>query len=95
MSQNRHFPSTLGLNDPSRTYEIFAEKYISIYDRYFPLKKMKAERFKFRKPWFTKGLTKSVKKKNMLYKRFLNNPSSFNENAYVIQKQTYPFSPGC
>ena len=71
-----------GLNDPSHAYEIFAEKYISIYDRCFPLKKMKAERFKLRKPWFTKGLAKSVKKKNMLYKRFLNNPSSFNENAY-------------
>ena len=71
-----------GLNDPSRAYEIFAKKYISIYDRCFPLKKMKAERLKLRKPWFTKGLAKSVKKKNMLYKRFLNNPSSFNENAY-------------
>ena len=48
----------------------------------FHSKKMKAERLKLRKPWFTKGLAKSVKKKNMLYKRFLNNPSSFNENAY-------------
>ena len=55
-----------GLNDPSRAYEIFAKKYISIYDRCFPLKKMKAERLKLRKPWFTKGLAKSVKKKNVI-----------------------------
>ena len=30
-----------GLNDPSCAYEIFAEKYISIYEKCFPLKRMK------------------------------------------------------
>ena len=37
--------------------------------------------FNLRKPSFTKGLAKSVKKKNMLYKGFLNNPNSSNKNA--------------
>ena len=70
------------LNDPSCAYEIFVEKYISIYDKCFPLRKVKAKRFNLRKPWFTKGPSKSVQKK-MLYKCFLNNPnsSSTNENA--------------
>ena len=49
-------------------------------------KKKKAKRFNLRKPWFTKGLAKSVKKKNMLYKCFLNNPNSSNENAYKSYK---------
>ena len=34
-----------GLNDTSCAYEIFVEKYISIYDRCFPLRKMKVKRF--------------------------------------------------
>ena len=58
-----------GLDDPSCAYKIFIEKYV--YDRCFPLKRKKAKRFNLRKPWFTKGLAKSVKKKNMLYKCFL------------------------
>ena len=43
---------------------------------------MKAKRFNLRKTLFTKSLAKSVKKKNVLYKCFLNNPNSSNENAY-------------
>ena len=71
-----------GLNDPSRAYELFVGKYTTIYDKCFPLRKMKAKRFNLRKPWFTKGLAKSIRKKNMLYQSFLNNPNSSNENAY-------------
>ena len=75
-----------GLNDSLCAYEIFVEKYISIYDKCFPLRKVKAKRFNLRKTWFTKGLAKSVKKKNMLYKCFLNNPNSSNENEYIEVK---------
>ena len=51
-----------GLNDPPCAYEIFVEQYISIYDKCFPLRKVKAKRFNLRKTWFTKSLAKSVKK---------------------------------
>ena len=74
-----------GLDDPSCAYKIFIEKYVAIYHRFFPLKRKKAKRFNFRKPWFTKGLAKSVKK-NILYKCFLNNPNSSNGNAYKSYK---------
>ena len=50
------------------------------------LLKRKEKPFNLRKPWFTKGLAKSVKKKNMLYKGFLNNPNSSNKNAYKSYK---------
>ena len=61
-----------GLNDPSYAYELFVGKYTTIYDKCFPLKKMKAKQFNLRKPLFTKGLTKSIRKKSMLYQSFLN-----------------------
>ena len=51
-----------GLIYPSCAYEIFVKKYISIYDKCFPLRKVKAKRFNLRKTWFTKSLDKSVKK---------------------------------
>ena len=50
------------------------------------------KRFNLRKPWFTKGLAKSVKKKSMLYKRFLNNPNSSNENVYKSYKNKFTHS---
>ena len=50
----------------SCAYKIVIEEYIATYDRCFPLKRKKVKRFNLRKPWFTKGLAKSVKKKNML-----------------------------
>ena len=71
-----------GLNDPSWAYELFVGKYTTIYDKCFPLRKMKAKRFNLRKPWFTKGLAKSIRNKNMSYQSFLNNPNPSNENAY-------------
>ena len=52
----------------------------------FSTQNKKVKRFNRCKPWFTKGLAKSVKKKNMLYKCFLNNPNSPNENTYKSYK---------
>ena len=75
-----------GLNDPSCAYEIFVGKYTTICDKCFQLRKMKAKRFNLRKPWFTKGLAKSISRKNMLYQSFLNNPNSCNENAFKSYK---------
>ena len=42
-----------GLNNPSCVYELFVGKYTTIYDKCFPLRKMKAKWFNLRKPWFT------------------------------------------
>mgnify|MGYP007058288770 FL=1 len=70
-----------GLNDLSRAYEIFVEKFTLIYDKCFLLRTMKARRFNLREPWFTKGLAKSKRKKYKLYKSFLNTPNSSTENA--------------
>ena len=54
------------LNDPSCAYELFVGKYTTIYDKCFPLRKMKAKRFNLRKPSFTKGLAKSIRTKNVI-----------------------------
>ena len=73
-------------NNPSRAYGAFLKKYKQIFNRCFPLKKVKAKNVSLKKPWFSKALLKSVRKKNILYKRFLNNPTSRSEFLYKCYK---------
>ena len=71
-----------GYNDPRYAYSVFLDKYTDIYNFCFPLKKIKNTKNKTRKPWLSKGLLKSIKRKGKLYKYFLNYPSPANENTY-------------
>ena len=75
-----------GYNDPSQAYGNFLKKYTDIYNRCFPLKKVKAKGYTLYKPWLTKALLNSIKKKNVLYKRFLNNPTAQTEFLYKCYK---------
>ena len=75
-----------GFDNPSEAYGIFLSRFISIYNKCFPLKKVKANKCNFSKPWFSKGLAHSVKKKNLLYRRFLRNPCFENEAIYKKYK---------
>ena len=69
-------------NDPDCGYRCF----LAIYNNCFPLKKVKVKNVTLRKPWITKGLHKCIKKKNLLYKRFLVNPTSYREKTYKNYK---------
>ena len=60
-------------SDPSSAYKIFLGKYTDIYNNCFPLKKAKIKHNGLTKPWISKDLLKSIKKKNILYRRFLSN----------------------
>ena len=61
-------------------------KYITLYNDCFPLKKVKAKNVTLSNPWITKDLLKSVRKNNLLYKRFLAKPTSYRENLYKCYK---------
>ena len=70
-------------NDPYNAYGGFVYQFTTIYNNCFPLKRKKATRKNcLRKPWITSGLLKSIKKKNILYKRFLNNPTADRAQRY-------------
>ena len=53
-----------------------------MYNSCFPLKKITNSNNKPRKPWLSKGLLKSIKRKSKLCRRYINNPSVANENTY-------------
>ena len=50
------------------------------------MKKVKIKNNGLTKPWISKALLKSIKKKNILYRRFLSNPTSTREISYKNYK---------
>ena len=62
------------------------DKYCDIYNTCFPLKRVKAKKSTLIKPWLLKGILKSIRRKNGLYKQFPNTPSYVNEVPYKNSK---------
>ena len=77
--QRRDCDNVLNSNDPCYAYSTFLDSFTSLYNKCFPLKKIRARKCTVRKPWITKGLMKSIKKKNIMYKQFLCSPTSSRE----------------
>jgi len=66
---NIDWTSTKNAPDTNAMYDSFIEKYTGLFDSCFPFRTIKGKALNsFRKPWITKGLLKSIKKKNKLYK---------------------------
>ena len=66
-------------NDVNDDYTKFIEKFNILYDECIPLKKCTVNRKKDPlSPWISKGLLKSINKKNKLYKQYLQNPTTGN-----------------
>ena len=66
-------------SDPNSSYNSFLKVFSDTYDKCCPLKMIKRKRYLSHKPWLSKGLLKSIRSKNKLYKQFLRNPSVANE----------------
>ena len=80
--QNTNWGEVGEHNDPNFAYETFLDKYIAAYNKCFPLKTFKAKNCSLSKPWLSKGLLKSIRKKNILYKQFQCKPSPHREKRY-------------
>ena len=59
-----------GFNGPNQSYQTFHSKFTQIYNTNFANKQIKQKNFR-NKPSLSKGILKSIKRKNKLYKRFL------------------------
>ena len=60
-------------NDSNLAYNEFLDTFTSIYDDCFPRVKIKVKARNSFKPWITKGIAKSSKKKQKLYEQYLKN----------------------
>ena len=73
--------------DANNSYDIFINEYIKIFDACFPMERIKCRTLQNRNfPWITKGLLKSISKKNRLYKQLINSPNKQRELRYKIYK---------
>jgi hypothetical protein len=73
--------------DPNLAYNAFANKIKFLYDKYFPKVKFKIKQQLYRaKPWITKSLLISCKRKNKLYKKWLRQKTDSAINKYKTYK---------
>ena len=54
-------------HNPNDAYSIVLGKFCTMYDNYFPLKKIKVKTKDLRSPWITAKIKKSSKQKQRLY----------------------------
>ena len=59
---------------------------LTTYNDCFPLKRVTRKQRRFKKPWLTKQLLKSIKRKNNLYKKYIRVPSMVNASLYKTYK---------
>ena len=70
------------IHEPKKAYSSFLNKFTNLYNSCFSLKKVEKKRSTVFKPWLSNGLLKSIRKKNQLYKRYLNSPTADNTDRY-------------
>ena len=74
------------LDNPNTVYKNFFNTFLNTYDKYFPTIRIKIKAKTIQNPWITKVITKSSKKKQKLYERFLKNRTPQNEQKYKTIK---------
>ena len=63
--------------DVDKAYQLFLDKLMSYYNEHIPLRvKKNNRRLTIRRPWITKGILKSIRTKNALFKQYIRNPGN-------------------
>ena len=68
-------------SDAQSAYSAFAQRLVSCFSSCFPLKHRTANRSDAN-PWLTRGVKKSIRVKNKLYRKFRNRPNTHTEIHY-------------
>ena len=76
-------------SDPNKAYDEFLNIFTSLYDIYFPIKKIKIKSKNLASPWITTGIIKSSKRKQMLYEKWLKRKTTYNNEAYKNYKRLF------
>ena len=83
----QNWDDVTGSTDVNIAYDNFIKTSVNLYDKHCPVKKIcsKVNGNKI-KPWFTSGLRNACKKKNNLYRKFLQCRSKSAEEKYKVYK---------
>ena len=69
------------LTDSNASFLEFSTKYLALFDKYFPYVKISRKAFKD-KPHITSAIKVSIKYRNKLFRKYLNNPTDANKAAW-------------
>ena len=70
------------LQNPCDAYTSFLEQFLTLYDTFFPLRKIKIKAKDLQSPWITNGIKKFSNSKQRLYNKLLKNRNEDNEAEY-------------
>ena len=79
----------MSFQNPDDAYKAFLKRFSTLYDTYFPEKKIKLKNKDLQSPWITKGIRRYSKHKQRLYEKFLKNPNEKNELEYKNYKHFF------
>ena len=63
--QRTNWKDIEAFTDPNESYKAFLERFLLLYDKYFPIRKIKIKVKDLVCPWITNGIKKSSKKKQV------------------------------
>ena len=84
--RSSEWSSVFYTSDPNSAYTLFSDHINTLYNQHIALTKVKLTKHQSRKPWITQGLIKSIKFKNKLYSKFLQNRTAKYEQKYKIYR---------
>ena len=76
---------TLVNTDLQSSFAEFLSNYKKMLDKYFPLVKLSRKKSKD-KPWITNGIKTSIKRRNILYRKYVERPSTESEKKWKDHK---------
>ena len=83
--ENLHIEPSLindnDLTDANNSYNLFSDNYLNLFNKYFPYVRMSRKSFK-NKPHITSGIKVSIKHRNRLFKKYLDNRTELNESIW-------------
>ena len=76
------------IRDVNKRYDAFLLLYKQLYDKYFPATKVTKRVRKSQKPWLSKEIKKCIKRKNILYRKYLKNRTLYRFDTYKTCRNT-------
>ena len=76
-------------NDVTSVYQSFITRFQQIYNYCFPISLQNSRSRTPRKEWMTAGLLTACRKMNILYRKFIKNPTSSNRQTFVSYRNKF------
>ena len=75
--------------DPYEAYKHFFETFILVSDNFFPKVKVRTKTKSLHSPWIMKGISKSSKRRQKLYEKYLKSRTNDTKTVYKLCKNLF------